>query len=462
MERKKVTRVLALTLTTMLCMSVFAVPVFADQPEMEVVTKTGTVVVGTGSGTTEQYAKHTYGAYKVMNKLTAVDENGEYVYKDADGNPIFQYMISDAFKDWSDPAFEIDEKTGRIYVVQDPWTGEAIEPKYALTEADGDLTYTGNSMYVSALAASLQKYCSTRGIGPIATFQDGEVNGLTHGYYLILEEDTSDDDTLIATRPILCNVDEDTVRITIKDSLVTLDKVITTEGGDIIGDEDNYSIGDTVWFDVTGAFPMYAANVDLKNVIFTWDDVMTNLNCVEDSVWIGVQVPSNGTSSSGYTELKPKTEGSTEWDYEVTFDERRGHDTITIKMNPESVVKYQDMPYRLRYAGIMNEEAVIEGDPAGVNEVTLFYSHNPNKSNDTKELTDDVEVFTYGFDFSKTDDHGLLSGATFALNRLDDVDDEGSFVELIKDAKKSTDVLEVYRPVMPGEKGLTEFDTTGK
>ena len=465
MKHVNVAKIMSIGVSAAVGAGILAVPAFADQPEMQIVTQTGSMVIGSGSGTAEQYAKHSYGAFKIMNKLCAYDDSGNPIYKDADGNPIYHYLIADAFKDFSDPNFEIDDKTGRIYVVNNPWTGEALPAKIALTSEDGSLDYTGNAMYVSALASSLQKYAKERGIGPTATFESGEVRNLTQGYYMVFDlHGGEDDDDLTATLPILCNVDAEGVRLTVKDSKVTLDKTIVDANGGVIGDEDDYNVGDEVFFEITGAIPVYPANVDMDNLKFDFTDTLIGADFNEDHVFVGIRNPvAEGQTGDELIELVQKTEDSDEWDYEVVLGEDAdGNQTVLIHMNPATIVKYPGMGYVLRYSGFLNEDAVIEGSPAAKNKIELEYSNDPNMSDATKTIEDEVKLFTYGIDFRKVDDHGLLGGATFTLKSLADAEDDGTAVALILDTEKSNDSMEVYRPVKDGETGVTEFVTSGK
>ena len=299
--QKNVTRIIAVLLAVILAVVAFVVPVFAEDccneeednggyvmPENpdhrdidgEFVSERGSIIIGHhgDSGTPGEYYFHKYGAYKILDKF--------YMGNGNDGKPVYQYRITPEFKDFKPVGYRFNPITGAIYVADgereesshgDPgevWedTESVITIFRRLTGEDGLLTDNINNGVLSSLAAQLQKYVREKGIEPTVMFEAGMAYRVVYGYYLILELENGalEPDALVATKPILANVDECGVVLVSKDSRVALDKEIIENRQEL--KENDYAVGDRITYRVSSNFPTYAADVEASDVLFDFFD----------------------------------------------------------------------------------------------------------------------------------------------------------------------------------------------
>ena len=443
--QKNLVRIGAFTVSAMMMASMFAAPVFAAGEEVTDITAVGGLMVaGTGDGSSASVASHTYNVYQVMKK--------QAIGKDADNKDIYQYKLTPAFEGFTSDNFAIDAQNGAITTKAITFEGTEYP---AGTKLNSDQNSDGNAnvnhTLASLLARELQMYAVSKNIAPTASLQGGKNTEVVQGWYLVFEAKNESDaaegavnDGLIATKPVLLNVGTGDNSVTVKDAKVELDKTI--ENGHANKEQGDYSIGDKVQYQIATNFPIYANNVDPTSVTFKIEDTQSaGLTVAKSDIKVLVD-GTDVTANEGDSTFSISQDGQK---FTVDF---KGAYVLNKDNEGKSVV--------VTYEATVNDKAKVDTTVGNGNDnkAVLTFTSNPGVVNENDTLEDECEVFSYAIDFHKLDGaHGtLLSGAKFNLKKGDDT------ISLIKDTEKSSDSLEVYRPALAGETGITEFETAGK
>ena len=430
MRQKNLVKVGALAMGAAMIGSVFSVPAFAANSDgtPTKVTETGAISIDASSVEGTKVTGHKYNIYKVMDKYDAGSDGT---------NKIYQYKLTDAFKNFTSENFDIDVNTGKITTKQAITIGGTPYGAGILVDSSKSDTRNTNSALVSVLASELAKYAYTNVSKATVTSENGATaDGLEQGWYLVTESETNTEDGLVATKPILLNLTDKGDVATMKDSRVTLEKVFTADGGTDLVKEDNFDIGDTINYTITSVLPTYAANVDAASVKFTMTDTMSD--GLTPPAASAVVVKIDGTA---VTTVTPAINGQ----------------VLTIDVPADVVLANQGKSIVVEYPCVLNDKALYNSTPDATNnnKVVLDFSNNPLVNKDSKQLEDKTKVYTYAVDFQKIDGaHGdLLEGAKFTLKKGD------ATITLVK-----TDAADVdeYRPAVGDETGITEFTTSGK
>ncbi len=431
MRQKNLVKVGALAMGAAMIGSVFSVPAFAANSDgtPTKVTETGAISIDDSSVEGTKVTGHKYNIYKVMDKYDAGSDGT---------NKIYQYKLTDAFKDFTSENFAIDANTGKITTKQAITIGGTTYEAGTLVDSSKSDTRNTNSALVSVLASELAKYA----YGKTATAEStgGAVkDGLEQGWYLVTEAETNTEDGLVATKPILLNLTATGDVATMKDSIVTLDKSFAPDGGAegaALVKEDNFDIGDTINYTITSVLPTYAANVDAASVKFTMTDTMSDGLTPPAASAVVVKI-----DKEVVTTVTPAINGQ----------------VLTIDVPADVVLANQGKSIVVEYPCVLNDKALYNATPDATNnnEVVLEFSNNPLVNKDSKTLDDKTKVYTYALDFQKIDgaSSALLAGAKFTLAKGD------ATITLVK-----TDAADVdeYRPAVGDETGITEFTTSGK
>lgn len=391
MKNKSVFRVLAvLAVACMLVMSVGAA--FAVDQAPAATTKHAIALDGSSIADATT-TNGTWGVWKVMDQF----DLGE-----GEDGALYQYKLTTDFAGFTSDKFAIDADNGKIT------TKVAVGELAAEAVVNDTATYTGNDAAAAGKAASvlakeLLTYAKKNNKAPVQTLAaDGSFQAV-EGYYLIAEVQKPDDNTLLATKPILLNLKADAT-ITLKDAQVQLEKVIA-ETGEHAGD---YDIGDVVGFKVTTNFPTYAYVANVKTVKFI----------VTDEPTAGLTIDS--------TSVVVKFDGTTvtkDTDYTVALDANTGK--LTITMVPQKVLDNAGAAVEITYNATVNSKAVVNGE--NLNTAKVKFNRNPGYTadgqpidddddnppdGDEPELEDEVSIFTYATDVDKIDGAHAESNAT--------------------------------------------------
>lgn len=233
------------------------------------------------------------------------------------------------------------------------------------------------------------------------------INGLEAGYYLVKDRDIAGLDAY--TSFILEVIGDATA--TPKSAIPTVTKKVkenvkyTDNNG--YNDVADYSIGDSVPFQLTGTLPSNYDDYTSYKYIFH-DTLSGGLTYDSDSITVLVDEIDKTTSF----EIAPSGNTLT-----VSINNLKGLIGVTITPGSKITVEY---------TATLNAGAVIgRPDPidntGNTNEVYLEYSNNPNpggESNTGETPTDKVIVFTYELDVTKVDgasEGTKLPGAEFKL-----------------------------------------------
>lgn len=337
--------------------------------------KTG-VQIGEGAG--NKLADASFKAYKVLEatKLTG---------KDSDGNSLYSYSVT---PEWNE--FFKDGANGYIFEGGEIKTADT---KQAIT---GDTRSTNtNSTAAHKLAVTMEIYAAKKNLAGEEIKNKPDVKELEHGYYLIVETSTGENEYTgadglkhkrVASKPMLLSLtdkDNTTISVTPKDSDTKLKK--TTNGKA----NDSAMIGEDVPFKIETSFPVYSfeANkrLDLQSIKFELSDVFSaGLDFKKDSVTL--KVGGQSKTLSDYAT--------------VSYDSNARTATITFKT--DKIVESQGLPVELNYVATLNENAV-RNNIGNDNTVTLTFNNNPNEKNSYKTLTDKTKTYTYDVIIHKYD-----------------------------------------------------------
>ncbi|MCH3972549.1 MAG: isopeptide-forming domain-containing fimbrial protein [Oscillospiraceae bacterium] len=268
---------------------------------------------------------------------------------------------------------------------------------------------TNDSAEAKAFAQVVGKNLSSTVAGT-STYADSKytISGLTAGYYLVKDKDTTQTGKDDAYTSFILQVVKN-VEVQPKSSVPSVEKKVkenvkyTTDGGYGAGYNDvaDYNIGDAVPFELIGTLPTNYDSYTTYNYVFH-DTASAGLTIDSDSVKVYVD---NTEITTGFTK------SVTGQDLTVTFDDLKK--ITAVKSTSKITVKYN---------ATLNKNAVIglDGNP---NEVYLTYSNNPNQGGDGnkgKTPTDKVIVFTYELDTTKVDGatQKKLPDASFTLYKI--------------------------------------------
>ena len=291
--------------------------------------------------------------------------------------------------------------------------------------AIGELNASSDGTVAQAVASAIGAALSgtTEGTGG-----NTGVTGLSAGYYLIKDKDSSlaNEENGAYTRFILQVVKD--VTVAEKASVPTVIKKVddkndsdTTEDAVTWQDSADYDIGDSVPFQLTATTASTVSDYVKYHVTFqdkqsTGLDKPTSytitvlgktLTLAADATQAVTEITTGGTKISA--EVVTPDSGYT-FAIKVTFENTTAGSKISTEANSTAVV--------VDYSSVLNDNAVV-GPTGNPNEVYLKYSNNPNATDDNEEgktPEDKVIVFTYKTIVNKVDENGdPLEGAAFTL-----------------------------------------------
>ena len=174
--------------------------------------------------------------------------------------------------------------------------------------------------------------------------------------------------------------------------------------------EDNYSITDTVYFELETDVPVYPVNAINKGY------------CISDTLPAGLTLNPNSIKVYGYdVETKAETALVKNTAYTVGTvrpDSNQPECSFVLNFVYEQIRGYEKI--RVRFNTIMNQSVVL-GTAGNINKAWLDYNNNPYDAG-WKTLGDDAKVYTYGLEILKVNEqedeegkHPTLEGAEFTL-----------------------------------------------
>ena len=304
-------------------------------------------------------ADKTYTAYKIFD-VTYAGDNYSYTIEGGDSKSPWYDTVS-ACATANGLTLTQVEGTNTYVVTFDkdkfsaPKFAEAL--KKALT--DGSVTDTGNPLIQSGTTVS--------------------VTGLTLGYYFVK---SSDNDAL-------CNLTTTAPNANIHDkTYVPFEKTKTVDNND-------FKVGDTVIFNITGKVPDYTG---FKTYTYLITDTMSKgLTFNETSVQVKV---GDDVLTAGNTTYTLATGGAAD---NYTFK-------VTIYVKNYAV----GLPIEVTYTATLNENAVAK---ISTNKAELTYSNDPTNDSQTGKIpSEDVDVYTSKIAIEKVEK--LAAGATTTPKKL--------------------------------------------
>lgn len=372
---------------------------------------------------------HKYKAYRIFSGTAIIKENGK------DELIGIQWANSSGAESFLD-ALKEDETIGSNFTdcTNAPEVAKVLE------------TFDNDSTEAKAFAKFVAKNKSS--VQAINSDASETITATLDGYYVIIEDSLSDNtEDSAMTSYLLAVYDADKgAMIGVKSAIPSVIKKIkenstlaTTVGNkddrmesytipENYNDTADFSIGDTVDFQIIGSMPENIAEYNTYKYVFH-DTLDSQFTLAGDFETNGVTVTVGGTELNGYT---------------VSVD----NNAITITFNDikdACTTLNKDSKVVVDYSATLSNAAVI-GQPGQKNEVYLEYSNNPNykgegdtdeKDTTSKTPKDTVIAFTYELDVTKIDGANRetkLKGAKFKLKATDG-DHANKWVKVDTDGK---------------------------
>ena len=285
------------------------------------------------------------------------------------------------------------------------------------------------------------------------------IDGLAAGYYLVKDQDGTQDGKSDAYTKFIVQVVGDT-EAAIKSGVPTVTKKVkdTNDSTDETSnwqDSADYDIDDYVPYQITGTMPDNIADYTTYKYEFT-DTMSQGLTYVNDK-----------DDKDHKTTIKIGDTDVTESFKEVKTENTDGKTTVTWTCNNlknkednklKDITLTKDSTVVVTYFAKLNEDAVI-GSAGNPNTVNLTYSNNPNKDGEgeTGKTPDDKNiVFTYKAVVNKVDqEQKTLAGAAFKLEKKNN---QGVY-NLVKSFTAGNDTTFEFKGLDDGDYKLTETTT---
>ena len=368
----------------------------------------------TVSGLDTKYAE-TVNVYKVMDVTVKGNTpvSPAYVWTDSVGKWIYDTYTTEVEKE------DGTKETVHTYA-------ELVDGKYAVTKAFTDLESNGSKIadFYDALAA----YIKAQGIQPTKSITNSSkaasvtFEELALGNYFVLVESGSR-----VYRPTSVNVvpefkdgkwvvkDNNTTNVSVKSSEPTIDKTVKVNNED--KEKTDVKIGDELNYTIEVVVPNYPANAKAKKIVIsdTFGKGLTfNKNVKVYGVTETVGTDGKTVESEELLTLNTNYKYTANGDtgFTVTIDKTTDENGNVTDLY-ETVRKYSKI--RVKYTGTVNSEAEVTA--GAKNNATLQYNNNPYDDALCDPKTDDVTVYTYGFDLKKIDKDtkAALAGAFFEV-----------------------------------------------
>ena len=287
---------------------------------------------------------------------------------------------------------------------------------------------------------------ATQTVNPGAT---QAVTGLTPGYYLIKDQDNSQNTQNGAYTAYLLQVVGD-VTASAKLDVPSVEKKVQdindSQDDDLTDnpwqDSADHDVGDTVPFMITGTLPSNYGEYDTYYFQFT--DEMSNGLTYQNNAKVFVENSGAETEITDQAVMETTTtaEGTT---LTITYPDLKSLTGVTIDQNSKIIV---------RYTALLNENAIM-GGTGNQNTVFLTYSNNPTPGGTGTGTTpkDKVAVFTYQVQVDKVDENNApLENAGFTLYKKD----SGNAWQVVKTFAGGSDTSFVFTGLDDGDYKLVE------
>lgn len=285
----------------------------------------------------------------------------------------------------------------------------AATPANPAKDRDDLITYLNTaSTDVQAFADAVYRALKTAGVAPDKTaLAPNATWTIDQGYWLFADTTSYDGTTSTAKTPVLLATQGKTsLTVTPKTEVPTVEKKVSDTDGSGYGDTTDVSIGDTVYFKITGSLPEHLGSYAAYKYVF--HDTMSKGLTFNDDVEVKVNGTADVTGSFTVT-TAAAADGSTIITVSCAdiLDSTDGFaDSITDPKTDKIV---------LTYSAKLNDDAVI-GSTGNPNRVYLEYTNDPYAESTGKTTEDEVKVYTFQLNVTKTDSEShALAGAQFVL-----------------------------------------------
>lgn len=276
---------------------------------------------------------------------------------------------------------------------------------------------------VASLASTelKQRGWKTTGENGVATFTDLPRQGL----YLIVDQTTGDVinaagkysasiPMLVGTKIEGRDLEMQTLgEVEVKNQLPTIDKKTSSDGKNWAESTDA-KIGDKVDYQISGKVP---ATAGYSTYTYKISDTLSKGLTLRDKAsdkdidYTGIVVTATKADGEAPEDL---VEGA---DYTVTVSSNEDGTTgLVVDLSASIKSLAYDTDIVVTYSAVLNQNAVV-GNAGNANSAKLEYSNNPGTNGTGESTPDTPKVYTYQFDFTKTDvsEQEFLNGAVFQV-----------------------------------------------
>lgn len=376
--------------------------------------KTVDVIFDSGISLFSSAVTHTYAGYKLMDLSTSLkcDTTHEHI------STCYNYAYTPNIK-YTDIMVAATHAVGIKYVTSTGHKQDATAATLvaALSNATHDQSIQfAEEVYKDIKAANLT--------ADAAEQSDIAFNGLQPGYWLFVDttQNLGNEARSLYLLDTKITDDNNQIIITPKRGVPEVDKKVSDNALTNFGDETDVSIGDTVFFKISGTLPKEFAHYETYTYAFH-DTLSTGLKYNDDAK---VYVYKDGNVNSPLQANKVDITAG----FSISYDEETGKLTVSDNdAKPEfdaaDLLEYDSVTGEIKskivleYSAELMPNAVIggEGNP---NEVYLEYSNDPYTEGTGNTEEDVVKVYTFRLDVTKEDGNNSnvkLEGAEFVLYR---------------------------------------------